>query len=559
MDKSINTAGDIESSPTSKVFEENSSDMEEMEEKLSKRLIVKQTPSVASRRPVRKKTKPKNEDFEYDLSNLLKMEAQGYRDAQTVATAPKITQSKKRIQQEFQNNYDNINKEYIGALLLMSKKAVDKAAAELKTTNFSPPIFGIQKEQRPLNVFARPMLPKTSKTEKMSPKKENLEEAKDSSNSEKNQSKISKTQDTTLINDTQIGRLATEDNATKPEKDNLSMIKGDTSEKPCVVKDQSLNTGPSESVKPKLKIPAVVPIKFRRQSLEMMKNPIINKNITDFTKAGMKTKILLIKPINRNKDGVSGNAPVKFQTIKLRETNKGLTTNEDKSNDQIVVVKVPKVNRAVAQTVPDNNVNINRLVPLSKTEKINEAVKTKNDIKTCSIAVDENNTEKSDVDNIDIRGNESEQNSVDSSSNTESSISQSGIPDSVAKIVDKTGCGNKISSIASEASNEVLEPMDIEELGMIGSNILETVSEDTSGSAKSIVSLMESTNAKSALSIPELAVNSIIHEPLCLETVDETVNTNDEETCSTVTNAICESTRQDSEPDIITNGDISSS
>ncbi|KAI8424397.1 hypothetical protein MSG28_002914 [Choristoneura fumiferana] len=465
VDKTINNAGDIESSPTTKMFEENSSDVEELEDKLSKRHIAKQIPSVVSRRPVRKKTKPKNEDFEYDLSNLLKMEAQGYRDSQTVTTAPKITQTKKRIQQEFQNNYDNINKEYIGALLLMSNKAVDKAAAELKTTNFSAPIFSIQKEQRPPNVFAKPMLPKPSRAEKMSPKKDNLEEAKDSSSS----SKISKIQDASPINDTQIDRLATDENGTKFDKDNLSLTKGDIKEKECVVKEQSTNTGPSESVKPKVKIPSIVPIKFRRQSLELMKNPIINKNITDFSKAGMKTKILLIKPINRNKDGVSSNTPLKFQTIKLKETNKGLTTNEDKPNDQIVVVKVPKVNRAVARTVPDNNANINRLVPLTKTENINEAVENKIDTKSYPIVVDENNTEKSDEDSVDIRGNESEQNSVDS--NNVSNVSQSGTPD----LVDKTGCGNEISSIASEASNEVPEPMDIEELGTIGSEILETV------------------------------------------------------------------------------------
>ncbi|XP_073943117.1 uncharacterized protein isoform X2 [Choristoneura fumiferana] len=549
VDKTINNAGDIESSPTTKMFEENSSDVEELEDKLSKRHIAKQIPSVVSRRPVRKKTKPKNEDFEYDLSNLLKMEAQGYRDSQTVTTAPKITQTKKRIQQEFQNNYDNINKEYIGALLLMSNKAVDKAAAELKTTNFSAPIFSIQKEQRPPNVFAKPMLPKPSRAEKMSPKKDNLEEAKDSSSS----SKISKIQDASPINDTQIDRLATDENGTKFDKDNLSLTKGDIKEKECVVKEQSTNTGPSESVKPKVKIPSIVPIKFRRQSLELMKNPIINKNITDFSKAGMKTKILLIKPINRNKDGVSSNTPLKFQTIKLKETNKGLTTNEDKPNDQIVVVKVPKVNRAVARTVPDNNANINRLVPLTKTENINEAVENKIDTKSYPIVVDENNTEKSDEDSVDIRGNESEQNSVDS--NNVSNVSQSGTPD----LVDKTGCGNEISSIASEASNEVPEPMDIEELGTIGSEILETVSDHKSVSAKSIATLMESTNAKSVLSIPELAVNSIIHEPLYLETVDKTVSTNNEETCCNVTNAIRESTKQDSEPNTVTNGDISSS
>ncbi|XP_048007302.1 zinc finger protein 800 [Leguminivora glycinivorella] len=108
-----------------KAFEENSSDIDDLEEKLAKQANKEKT-SYVSRRPVRKKTKPKNEDFEYDLSNLLKMEAQGYRDSQVVAPVKPIP-TKKKLQQELQSTYDNINREHVGALALLSKKAVDRA------------------------------------------------------------------------------------------------------------------------------------------------------------------------------------------------------------------------------------------------------------------------------------------------------------------------------------------------------------------------------------------------------------------------------------------------
>ncbi|CAH2071249.1 unnamed protein product, partial [Iphiclides podalirius] len=73
VDKQIS---ENESPSNAKIFEENSSDIDEVDDKIAKKKIPKENKSNVSRRPVRKRTRPKNEDFEYDLSNLLKMEAQ---------------------------------------------------------------------------------------------------------------------------------------------------------------------------------------------------------------------------------------------------------------------------------------------------------------------------------------------------------------------------------------------------------------------------------------------------------------------------------------------------
>ncbi|XP_026755617.2 uncharacterized protein LOC113515561 [Galleria mellonella] len=326
-----------DSSTTVKTFEENSSDMDDLDEKIAKKQI-EQTLSVASRRPIRKKTKPKNEDFEYDLSNLLKMEAQGYRDSQTVSNTKSI-QTKKRTMQENQNYYDNVNKDCCGALVMLSKKAVGKASAHMKTTNFS---VSVQKETKSSNIFVRPMLPKTiSKCDKTSPKKDvdNLKELPSPNKEVKNNKNIiDDCIKTNIIEDKTTANSETNEIET-PTKEASDNSKSNKDEKPT-------NSGLCETIKTNLNIPAVVPIKFRRQSLEVIKNPLINKNITDFTKAGMKTKILVIKPINRNKDGIkTASTPIKFQnfqTIKLKDPSKNSAVNETKSSDQVVVVKVPK-------------------------------------------------------------------------------------------------------------------------------------------------------------------------------------------------------------------------
>ncbi|KAH9635675.1 hypothetical protein HF086_003399 [Spodoptera exigua] len=311
MDKSISL--DNYSSTNIKNFEENSSDLDDIDAK--KHVSNDNTSSVASRRPVRRKTKPKNADFEYDLSNLLKMEAQGYRDSITMATA-KSGQTKKKAQQEIQSNYDNLNKECCGALVTLSKKSVERSAAHIKT-DFST--LCPQKDTRLPN--------------------ENNEDTKESPSPVKE----------------------------LPEK--ASPIKNVPVEEVSKAKDEEVNTVPEvvestvsskeqNSIKPKLpeiikskSLPSVVPFKFRRQSIEVMKNPIINKSITDFTKSGLKTKILVIKPINRSKDGTQAlNTPLKFQTIKLKDPNK---RNSSDDQDQVVVVKVPKVDCAIARPISE--------------------------------------------------------------------------------------------------------------------------------------------------------------------------------------------------------------
>lgn len=355
-----------------KSFEENSSDMDDIAENITKKQITIQNTSVASRRPVRRKTKPKNEDFEYDLSNLLKMEAQGYRDALVMQANAKTTHSKKKIQQEIQITYDNMNKDCCGALMVMSKKCVEKASAHIRT---DPSSFQSIKEIRPQNPFLRPMLPKTlSRGEKVSPKKDTNEDRKETISPIKDP-KLNKV----LINVPVKAIDQPVNNDQQPNEDSLKIsdvtkcsVKDNQSEnkEPCKSTDvvrQSIAETPDET--PAIKEPSlskptielkkpisIPPIKFRRQSLDVMKNPLINKNISDFTKAGMKTKILVIKPINRNKDGTQTvKTPLKFQTIKLKD-HKNIS-NEDKVSDQVVVVKVPKVERAIARAVTEVPVN----------------------------------------------------------------------------------------------------------------------------------------------------------------------------------------------------------
>lgn len=345
-----------------KTFEENSSDMDDIEDKLTKRQI-EITSSVASRRPVRKKTKRKNEDFEYDLSNLLKMEAQGYRDSQASTTNTKSTQNKKKSpQQDNQNYYDIINRDCCGALATMSKKSVEVSIAHIKNTSF---MYVTPKDPRPSNIFVRPMIPKIiSRTEKNSPKKDIVEDSKDGTSPQKE-----------LV----VSNNITEEIVKESEKESKK-ITSHTKESLSIDQSTSNNTSSNvtDTAKNNANIPAVVPIKFRRQSLELIKNPIINKNITDFKKAGMKTKILVIKPINRNKDGTPvPNTPLKFQTIKLKDPSKSSSINEDKQSDQVMVVKVPKV-ETISRTVTDSNVINNVNTKPINTNALNNNIDSEN-------------------------------------------------------------------------------------------------------------------------------------------------------------------------------------
>ncbi|XP_035438388.2 uncharacterized protein LOC118268165 [Spodoptera frugiperda] len=356
MDKNINL--DNYSSTSIKNFEENSSDLDDIDAK--KQLSNENASSVASRRPVRRKTKPKNADFEYDLSNLLKMEAQGYRDSISMATA-KSGQSKKKAQ-EIQSNYDNLNKECCGALVTLSKKSVERAGAHIKTdfTTICP-----QKDTRLPNVFVRPMLPKLiSRGDKISPKKENNEDTKESPSPVKEVpekaspaknvpvEEVSKTKDKEVDSKPEVVDSKPEVVDSKPEVADSKPEVVETAVPSAVSSKEQSTVKPviPEIIKSK-SLPSVVPFKFRRQSLEVMKNPIINKNISDFTKSGLKTKILVIKPINRNKDGTQAlSSPLKFQTIKLKDPNK---RNSSDDQDQVVVVKVPKVECAIARPISE--------------------------------------------------------------------------------------------------------------------------------------------------------------------------------------------------------------
>ncbi|CAH2244206.1 jg7442 [Pararge aegeria aegeria] len=568
--------------PNSKIFEENSSDFDEVEEKSLKRKNTKIS-SVASRRPVRKKTKPKNADFEYDLSNLLKMEAQGYRDSQTVI------QGKKKTQQELQINYDIINKDCCGAMITLSRKSVENSQGHMKTASI--PAFKASKESRVSRVFVRPMVPRITKMDKNSPKKVESEEVNNSgpskvpessspilepisdtcetsedinekpkksivakifnpninkvlegsvpssgkdnkltqnnktftqtskevvkesneivqtksintdsidlnkdvndgsiSVSEKgkkltlenenistqtnknirifkdiNQSKTVEKKITDLDkNDkdksvscsekgkivsletdkilTKTGKgivqkprdviktktidsilsdlnkdikvtplsisekgnkntLGTDETSTqtsicvvKKPKDSIqtkqlipilqevdvtdrSVLNSENDQKLCLELDETNTDSGTKTEKDTEKItddtlslskPSnssnternMVPFKFRRQGLEVIKNPLIKQNITDFTKAGMKTKILVIKPINRSADRINNlNAPLKFQTIKLKDPSKSNANNEEIKSDQVVVVQVPKVDCGISRSSPTPNIN----------------------------------------------------------------------------------------------------------------------------------------------------------------------------------------------------------
>lgn len=428
----------VEDAATNKIItEENSSDFDEVEEKNVKRQNTAIFPTVTSRRPVRKKTKPKNSDFEYDLSNLLKLEAQGYRDSQIVCN--KTSVSKKKTQ-EVQNNYDVMNKDCCGAMITLSRKSVENAQGHMKIASF--PVFKVSKESRISSIFARPMVPRVTK-EKNSPKKVESEElnsisspskvAEPSSSLSSNDlltlnsstesqpeaercvvfkqttaSMTKKPSDTSKItsvgtdlnecNKNVIENKSTEsivdldnDKTLTLEKDEIVTKNITETEKPVqnapLPQSNSVQTTINHSIKPDINTKPesnsdktkpnlnLVPIKFRRQSLDVIKNPIIKKNITEFTKAGMKTKILVIKPINRKGDGTHNlNAPLKFQTIKLKDAIKSSNINEEKKSNPVVVVQVPKVdcgitrpvstttlvNNGISPAIPDSQVNIDR-------------------------------------------------------------------------------------------------------------------------------------------------------------------------------------------------------
>ncbi|KAL4716617.1 hypothetical protein ACJJTC_008252 [Scirpophaga incertulas] len=308
--------------------------IEEIEDIESKKSLSDNIHAVASRRPVRKKTKVKNSDFEYDLSNLLKMEAQGYREAQSIGT--KTNQIKKKTtQSETLNNYEILNKDCNGALATLSRKAVEKAAAHVKN-NFLAAVTG----SRVGNMFVKPLVPKCfTKIDKTSPQKELPQSKKSLPVSD---------QDKSNSNPEDICDIKTNTESVKSTSE--------VSEYP-----QSEQKGSQKNtIKPGLSMPSVVPLKFHRQSLDLIKNPLINKNLSDFKTTALKTKILVIKPI-KNKDGSQATStPLKFQTIKLKDPSKKSLLSEDNKTDQVVLVKVPKIKCAnVATEVDTDSIDTN--------------------------------------------------------------------------------------------------------------------------------------------------------------------------------------------------------
>ncbi|KAG6450956.1 hypothetical protein O3G_MSEX006832 [Manduca sexta] len=337
-DKEVNLIEIDSNSSNIKPVEENSSDMDDVDDKVSKRQLVEDTTSMASRRPVRRKTKPKNEDFEYDLSNLLKLEAQGYYQ---VSTTAKSNNTKKKYVQENQITYESLNRDCCGAMVALSKNAVERSAAHMKMKSFS--VCLSTREPRHSGLFLRPMLPKsTIKGEKTSPKKDSLEEKRDDSSPNKE-----------VKNQIVSEELPKSTNKEKVEVNEANKGSGDGS---AINKNQINKSAFYEAVKTNLGKTPVVPLKLRRESLEVIKNPLINKNIKDFKKAGLTTKILVIKPFKRDSDGLKGlNTPVQYQTIKVKDSKKD-SSSEDKSSYQKVVVEVPIVDNAVARTSADPNV-----------------------------------------------------------------------------------------------------------------------------------------------------------------------------------------------------------
>nr|XP_034830061.1 uncharacterized protein LOC117987214 [Maniola hyperantus] len=500
--------GENDTNLNSKIFEENSSDLDDVEEKSSKRQNIETTSSVASRRPVRKRTTPKNADFEYDLSNLLKMEAQGYRDSQsTNANSTKVIQTKKKAQQELLNNYDIINKDCCGAMTTLSRKSVENAQGHMKTASF--PVFKTSKESRISSIFARPMIPRIARTDKISPKKVETEEIKNTSNLgkiyEPSSSLTRNLTDLTLNNNPESEpepekcETSTQPitNVIEKPKDNNKVKTDDTilndfsksvsisdDEKKLKLKNDETNTrlvtetekvsekllslskpeSNSDTTKPNI---CKVPIKLGRQSLEVMKNPIIKRNITNFTKAGMKTKILVIKPINRNADGIQNlNAPLKFQTIKLKDPSKSSAKDQKKKSDQIVVVKVPQVDRGLTRPVSTSIVN-DRILPattdspsIAENEKSGKVVTEQTPI--CDENILNNNEKTLDSDKKAIDDSETTPKSDEKTLNSDEKPLES-IGDNIIengteqKLAQKDQMNSESDHVTSETINEINE------------------------------------------------------------------------------------------------------
>ncbi|CAK1546021.1 unnamed protein product [Leptosia nina] len=387
----MSTENDLSSK--SRVFDENSSDMDDSEVRSTK---LKYTLST-SRRPVRKRTKPKNEDYEYDLSNLLKLEAQGYRDSFSSSAKPAVT--KRKNQQDLHYNYAIINKECCGALALMARQSVEENKALVKTTNVEK-ILNTTKEKRISNIFVRPMLPKITRIEKV------LSVDSGPTLSKENQS-ASLLKQNKIINKQPLDfKDVPEDTATEVTQTNDLIIKtksqsegkksdernenhNETGEinkiptKPAIDdKTSSQNKGKSQNLN-------VVPIKLHKPGI--LQNPLIKKNMTEFSKAGMKTKILVIK--YKGKDGVTNvKAPKNIPTIKIKDP-KLNKCNERIKSDQVFVIPVPKGEGTAIPRPSIANNNNKTEIPSSATQ-FKSAISNEELNNHCNVASKNNATEK---------------------------------------------------------------------------------------------------------------------------------------------------------------------
>ncbi|XP_022119850.2 uncharacterized protein LOC110996481 [Pieris rapae] len=336
-------------------FNENSSDVDDSEEKASKRIKIDYVTTSISRRPIRKRTIPKNKDFEYDLSNLLKMQMHGYKESQTNSNI-KSAQAKKKSQQDFINNYNALNKDCSGAMTTLSRQSVAKNKAHMITTDFA--VYSNNKDQRISNIFVRPMLPKIIRGDKISPSKDQtINTGKEIANISSKPIELKE-----LVHCSDIL-----DKPLQPKQNiQLETAQNIHNEEDCETPNKNVRDetdfkdgGPSKpsatvSEKPKSNV-NLVPIKLRKHGLDLIKNPLIKKNISDFSKAGMKTKILVIKHINKNDGTPSIKTPLKIKRIKINETQ--TIKNDSKKTDPLVVVKVPSVESEIPPIAVSNNNN----------------------------------------------------------------------------------------------------------------------------------------------------------------------------------------------------------
>ncbi|GBP60806.1 hypothetical protein EVAR_85066_1 [Eumeta japonica] len=357
--------------------DDNSSDIEDPGEKSTKKLTNEElilTTRVS--RPIRKRIKPKNEDFEYDLSNLLKLEAQGYRDQVSVSTR---TVPVKRKSQNDSLNSDIVplnTKDVSGVLLNMSRKAVEDSRAHLKLITTTSPIVVCnninirQRVTKSLHTY-KTVIPTVNvsreesnfKTESIICKQEISEDKFDAniSHLQTNAKSLIKKSDTipeTVVqpNDPLKDKLVEQSEIPETLRNNNEItVKAN-------VMSNSGNTHPI----------------ITQKSLEVLKNPLVSQNITDFSKAGMTTKILVIKPVNRSKgkqDIING--PLKLKTIKIQDVdNKGKIS----TMDQVKFLKI----------APADSNNLSKDKSDSDSDKSKQEVPRKQNIGSKNIDSDNN-------------------------------------------------------------------------------------------------------------------------------------------------------------------------